>query len=158
MASIFAKLKWAGVNCEMSPEWLKNQCWEARTKCFEHQIYVFGKQSYNLFRLYEKVDCVVTDSPLLLSLIYGKNETSDTFKKLVLEEFNKYNNFNIFVRRKKKYNPSGRFQTEMEALDKDKEVLDMLVENNIPFEVYDGEEFSATLITKLITDKLDMMK
>jgi hypothetical protein len=69
-----------------------------------------------MHRLINKVDYIITDSPLLLSLYYGsKLEYNEEFSNLVIKVFNSYKNFNYFITRDKPYNPKGRMQTEKES-------------------------------------------
>ena len=132
MAGVFSELKLRGINCEMAPEFAKEKVWEGSLGILENQIYIFGKQLHSIHRLLGKVDVIITDSPLLLSLVYGKHET-DTFKKFVLEVFNRQNNINYFLERKKAYNPAGRLQTEDQAKAIDTTVFDLLHANDITF-------------------------
>lgn len=149
MAGVFAELKWHGVNCEMGPEFAKEKVWEKSFAILGNQIYVFGKQFHTLVRVCGQVDVVVTDSPLLLSLIYGKDEVRE-FHDLVLAVHRKYRTLNIFLKRIKKYNPSGRMQTEPEAREIDRRVLDMLSDNGIPFEEFDAGRGSVPMIAEMV--------
>lgn len=146
MAGLFSELKYRGVNCEMAPEFAKEKVWEESLKILEDQIYIFGKQLHTIHRIHGKVDVIITDSPLLLSLIYGKNE-SPSFKNLVLDVHHRFDNINIFLHRKKVYNPAGRLQTEEEAKVKDQEILEMLNKNNI---LYINRLSDKTVIPKII--------
>ncbi len=112
-ARVFAELKERKHNAELVTEFAKDLTWQESFGVLDNQLYVFAKQYHRLWRLKDKVDIVVTDSPLVFSLVYGK--TSDTFKQLVKEEFNKFDNINIFLQRVKEYQPKGRSQTEEEA-------------------------------------------
>jgi len=130
MAGIFSELKFRGINCEMAPEFAKEKVWEGSLDILSNQLYIFGKQHHTIFRLLGKVDVIITDSPIILSLYYGKN-CSDNFKKLVLEEHNKLHNLDLFIQRIKEYNPKGRLQTEDEAKQIDEELITILSDNNI---------------------------
>jgi len=156
MAGVFAELKFRGINCEMAPEFAKEKVWEGSLDILGNQLYIFGKQHHTVFRLLGKVDVIITDSPIILSLYYGKN-CSDTFKKLVLEEFNKLNNINIFVDRIKAYNPKGRLQTEDEAKQIDKELLSILSNNNIETYHAPGKKASIDLICNLAEEGFDLV-
>lgn len=126
MAEVFAKLKWAGVNAEMAPEFAKEKVWEGSLEMLNNQIYVFGKQLHTIRRVLGKVDVVITDSPLLLSILYGRKE-GDEFLSLVAKKNRELDRLNVLLARVKKYNPSGRLQTEDEARGLDGEIRDILV-------------------------------
>lgn len=139
-ALLFAKLKLLGLNVEMALEYAKDKVWEESFKTLENQIYVFGKQHHRIYRLKDKVDFIITDSPLLFSIQYDATKNS-TFKQLVLGEYNKYNNINFFIKRDCVYNPKGRMQNEEEAKQIDNEIFTLLNSNNIPFyEIDRGEK------------------
>ena len=69
-AKLFAHLKQQDKNVELVTEFAKQLTWQNRQVDLSNQIYVFAKQHSKLFHLEDEVDVVVTDSPLLLSLIY----------------------------------------------------------------------------------------
>lgn len=140
MASLFARLKWDGVNCEMAPEFAKEKVWEGSLDTLDNQIYVFGKQYHAIHRLLGKVDVILTDSPLLLSLYYGSGQ-SEAFKALVAETHSSLNNINVFLRREKEYNPIGRLQTEDEAKGIDSAVF-KVIQNHCRGDKY--HEIAAT--------------
>ena len=131
-AGLFHKLKLAGVNCEMALEYAKDKVWEESYKILDDQIYVFGKQLHRIFRLKDKVDVVITDSPLPLSIYYDKS-ANPYFADLVMNQFNEFNNINYFIVRDNTYNPKGRMQTEQEAKEIDSEVSLILEHYNIKY-------------------------
>ena len=153
MGGIFSELKWRNINCEMAPEFAKEKVWEKSLDILRNQIYIFGKQLQTIKRLEHQVDVIITDSPLLLSLIYGHKEKS-SFKQLVIDTYNDYNNLDIFLKRSKPYNPKGRLQNESEAKEKDHEIKSMLISNHIvPIEIETGRE-SVIKIADIICDLL----
>ncbi|MEK6884226.1 MAG: AAA family ATPase [Nanoarchaeota archaeon] len=122
---------------EMAREWVKDRVWAGDTCVLENnnQIYIFAKQ-LNLLKRLEigDVNIAITDSPLLLSIIYGTNQ-SRLFRNLVLAEFRKFNNINIMLERPNwGYDKAGRLQTYSEALEKDEEIESMLRNYHIPFQ------------------------
>jgi hypothetical protein len=125
-AGLFSELKWRGHTAEMALEFAKDKVWEGSTAVLNNQIYIFGKQHHRIWRLRKQVEVVITDSPLLLSLIYGAENTSKQFHKLVLYEHWQLRNLNVFLERLKKYDPKGRLQTEKEAKVIDRQVQEML--------------------------------
>ena len=131
-AGVFSKLKLAGVNCEMALEYAKDKVWENSLDVLDDQIYVFGKQLHRLNRLKGKVDVIITDSPILLSIIYNK-EASNYLDDLVIEQFHKFNNLNYYVVRDESFNPKGRVQNHEESMEKDDQIKTMLNEHNISY-------------------------
>lgn len=125
-AGLFSELKWRGHTAEMALEFAKDKVWEKSTAVLDNQIYIFGKQHHRIWRLLDQTEVVITDSPLLLSLIYGAENTSKQFHELVLSEHRKLRNLNIFLERLKAYEPRGRLQTEEEAKEIDRRVQYML--------------------------------
>lgn len=155
-AYIFSQLKMRGINCELITEYAKDLTWEGRKFALGCQEYVFGKQSYRMQRCRDQVDVVVTDSPLPLSWFYNSNPVLDeSFKNVVMNVYNSYYNLNYFIERRKAYNPIGRNQTEDEAKDIDRAVLDFLPKHNIDFTKVDGGKDGYDMI---VTDVMLLLK
>ena len=115
-AYIFAKLKMAGVNAELITEFAKDKVWEENKEAIKNQAYMFGKQYFRMSRCRDKVDVLVTDSPLLLSILYNTDKTlGEEFDSVVSNVFKSFNNLNYWLKRVKPYNPKGRLQTEEES-------------------------------------------
>lgn len=156
-ASVFSFLKWNDVNCEMALEYAKEVVWSKTENLLRNQLFVFGQQHNKIYHLLDKVDVVVTDSPLLLSIIYDTKRNSN-LKSLVLDEFSKYNNVNYLLTRKKKYNPSGRLQTEDEAKGIDLEIRELLKNYAIPHKEIAGMPENAQTIGKDVMKLLKLEK
>lgn len=148
-AGLFHLMKLQKMNCEESIEWVKQKVYEENHYIFTDQLYILAKQAKNLKQLEGKVDYVVTDSPLLLSIVYGKNITP-AFCQVVLEEFNRYKNLNIFINRVKPYSKIGRLQTEDEAKNIDQFVLHTLTDLGIPYYIVDGDELAPSKILEIV--------
>lgn len=140
-AYVFSQLKLRyNVNAELVTEFAKDKVWEDNAKALDNQAYVFGEQSYRISKMNGKVDVVVTDSPLLLSKLYNSSSTlGDSFNETVVKVFNSYSNMNYFINRVKKYNPSGRLQTEEQSDELSKKLFSELRELNIPFTLVNGD-------------------
>ena len=151
-AAIFSELKYLGVDCELAPEYAKDLTWEKRHKTFENQIYLFGKQHHRIYRLVGQVDVVITDSPILLTPIYDGEGRSE-LRQLVLSEYKKVQNYNVFVKRKKDFNPNGRNHTENEAIEIDKTIKFFLKNYNIPFQELDGTKESVQHVIRVIYEQ-----
>ena len=148
-AKVFAELKMRGVNCEMALEFAKDKVWEESFKTMDDQIYIFGKQFHKIWRLKDKVDVIICDSPLPISIVYDR-ENSKTFHKLIMEQFNKFQNKNYYIIRSTDYQESGRVQTKEEA-----EKIDKIVENvkntfNIEHKNVEIDDAAGTIINDIL--------
>lgn len=152
-AALFAELKSRGVVAELATEYAKDKVWEESFGVFMDQIYIFGKQNHRVRRLLGKVAVVITDSPILLSLHYGKNETT-AFKRLVLEEHNRADSFNVYLVRRKKYDSTGRMQTEDEAKGIDVEVRYMLDDLDVPYIIVEGTMESIPKLADAVQERI----
>ena len=115
-AYVFSKLKMLGIDAELVTEFAKDKVWEESQTPFQNQAYMFGQQYYRISRCIGKVDVVVTDSPLLLSIIYNTDERlNEHFDEMVAGVWKSFNTMNYFIHRVKPYNPNGRNQTEEES-------------------------------------------
>lgn len=158
MAGLFYKLKSLGKNVEMSTEFVKDSVYDGNPYPFQDQIYVFANMLKHLRQYDGKVDYVITDAPLLMNSIYGEKELP-TFHKLVMEEYNRYNNINYFLERSKDVDfvSSGRVNTEKESNDIQKKVKKLLDKNDIPYKTYSISELNLvdTLTFDILNDKED---
>lgn len=130
-ARVFAELKMKDINCEMALEFAKDKVWEDSFKTLENQIYVFGKQFHRIWRLKDKVDVIICDSPLLNSIIYDSEKENELFHKFIIEQFNKFDNLNFFIERTVEYRKDGRYQTKEEAIKLDETIRNVLIDNEI---------------------------
>jgi len=156
-AGLFAELKWRGLEVEEALEFAKDKVWEESFKVLEDQIYIFGKQLHRINRLADKVDVILTDSPLLFSLIYAK-DASEAFKTLVLEEHRKFPSLNIRVLRQKIYNPAGRMQTEAEAKRLDVTIAEMLTKYGVETTTILGSPSHIPMLADLVEERLKLVK
>ena len=154
-AYIFSKIKMAGVNAELVTEFAKDKVWEESKEVFNNQIYIFGKQSFKISRVMNKVDVIITDSPIILSSFYNSDETiQEELDALVMKTFNSYNNMNYFIERVKPYQEKGRFQTEEESDQIADKVSTLLDEKEVDYEVIAGDTEGYDYIVKQILHKL----
>jgi hypothetical protein len=151
-AGLFYEMKKMHLNVELVTEYAKDVTWEKRLNLLEDHIYIFAKQQRRISRLLDhNIEYVITDSPIPLGLCYVKDGTlSENFYNLVMEVFNKYENYNYLLRRNVAYNPVGRNQTEDEAKEFDKKTTNLLKTYNIPYEeIIGGEPAVDTILQKL---------
>ncbi len=156
-AYVFARLKMAGINAELVTEYAKDKVWEENKAVFNNQAYIFGKQFFRISRLEDKVDVVVTDSPLLLSCYYGKDDPrlGYEFNALVRKVSESYSSINAFLHRVKPYNPNGRFQTEEESNKVSKDILRLLEYYGVEFSIYPGSDIGYDALADHVLETLN---
>ena len=156
-AALFAELKYRNINTEMVLEFAKEATWENRgKKLFAAQEYIFAKQHFRLSKIANEVDFVITDSPLLLSLIYMPKKFNMPSLKLVIKEaYDAYDNINIFLNRSshKPYNPKGRNQNEEDAHLLDAYILAMLNVYGLSYHSLDFSRENPKQIINILEEK-----
>lgn len=153
-ARIFSELKYRYINCEEVTEYAKDKVWEENWRTLENQIYIFAKQHHRMFLLLDKVDVIITDSPLPISFYYDSTQ-NEYLKNLVLDQFNKMNNINYFLDRNHPYQQAGRFHNEEEANYISNDIENMLIENNIQYERIYSSPHKAIEIADFIEEKIN---
>lgn len=153
-SGIFYQLKKLGINCELALEFAKDKVWEESIKILDDQLYVFGKQYHKLFRLNGKVDVIITDSPLLISILYNKTP-SEYFDKLVVEQYHTFNNLLFFINRAENYQTEGRLQTKDESMALDYMMKHILLTNDIEYDEVSCEN-AVDYIVDIVKTKLNI--
>lgn len=152
---ITARLKRKGINAEYVSEFAKDKLYENTGEIFKHQEYLFGKQSFKIGRVRDKVQVVVVDSPLILSIVYNNNKTlGEDFNKTVLNVFDSYNNRNYLLTRKHTYEDEGRFQNEKEALEVRKRIINILDNLGITYQFSTSSEIDCENISNKIAEEV----
>jgi hypothetical protein len=146
-------LKDRGYGVELAAEYAKDLTWQQSHHVLTNQIYVFGKQQHRIWRLDGKVQIIVTDSSILNSVIYCKEDTTPLFKDMVMEEYRKRHNLSINLLRGKHYDQNGRNQDLAGAIQLDNEITEMVEANfgfdlTIPGELEHSNEILEFVIKK----------
>ena len=117
-AYIFSQLKMrTDLKVELVGEEAKDQIYKGSPIQLENQIFLLGCQYRRLKDLERHgIEVCISDSPLAMQLNYCKHmpyykEISALNKKLDSE----FENFNVFIRRVKKFQSYGRIQSEAES-------------------------------------------
>ena len=154
-AYIFSQLKLRGINAELVTEFAKDKVWEESKAVFQNQAYIFGKQYFRISRVQDKVDVVITDSPILLSAFYNTNPVlGEEFDHLITKVSNSYDSIDALVCRTKPYNSAGRFQTEEESDLLNQNLIEFLNQHNIPYHCYSGDMQGYDLLIADILERL----
>lgn len=137
-AGVFSLLKLHGISIELSTEYAKDVTHKEAFKILKDQVYVFGKQQHKTFIVKDKYKYLVTDSPILLSIVYC-NPLDREFIDFVLHSFKTQDNLNYLIKRVKPYVSVGRNQNEKEAMLLDTKIQLVLENNDIPFKIVRGD-------------------
>jgi hypothetical protein len=159
------KLKKNHISCDNPYEFPKLLAWDENYNAIQDQLYVISNQHRGIVKSYGKVDYIILDSPILLSLVYKNVYKKDTypsnlygesFDNLILDIHNKYDNINIFLNRSDDvlYNEKERYQKLDESIELDNKIKEVLNTNNISFfEVKVGNKTVNKIIDNFILKK-----
>jgi len=149
-AGLFYHLRLSGVNAELITEYAKDLVYDNNLdEISKHQEFIFAEQHRRLYRLNNKVDIAIVDSPLLLSAIYPINIKKTAgfthFYNFVHSVFESYGNINIFLNRPNAYCKNGRSHSIEEAKTIDDAILAELTRYNFIRETADSGLMSRLL-------------
>lgn len=135
MAGVFYNLKKRGYNCEMAPEFAKEMVWEESFKKMDDQAYIFAKQFHRMWRIANKVDLIITDAPLFVTLFYDGEKCED-LATYVMKKFHSFENITFFVERDPdNYQTEGRIQSKEHAQIIDNELKKIMDEHNVRYTI-----------------------
>lgn len=161
MAEVFSWLKWHNIDSEMCTEFAKELIWEKRDETFKDELYIFAKQNHRLSCCNGKVNVIITDRPLIMSVVFNEyygnplnTNWNKAYNNMVVETYKQYNNLNFYLKRVKPYNTNGRNETFEQAKEFDNHFLNYLIDNNIDYIPIDADETAAKIIGKIIAQKL----
>jgi len=140
-AGLYHRMKLDGKNVELVREYVKNWAWDGKKVGQYDQIYIFGKQARSEYMLYEKVDYIITDSPIILSPVYEKfyNNGQSMIEEAAIKFLEKAENngikhVNFLLERQKPFNPEGRYETEEQAKQVDLKVGEFMADNGFIYQ------------------------
>ena len=119
---LFARLKEMELNTEYVQEYVKDWAWDNRKVSKYDQFYIFGKEAHNQSHLFNKVDIVISDSPVMLTAFYHLYANGDNALREVCKDFydmahslDNVTVLNFLLTRKKRYQTKGRFHSQQQA-------------------------------------------
>lgn len=151
---ITAALKKAGYGAEYVQEYAKELVYDKNMEMLDgsakNQFEILKEQTRRVERLYDQVDFIVTDSPILLNEIYNKELTPE-YRDIVGKIQNSYSNFSFFIERDvSNFEEEGRIHNLAESIQKDQEIRDMLLDNDIKYKTYNHEN-----INEIVNDAIN---
>lgn len=150
-ARLFHEMKIAGYDVELVTEVAKDLTWEKRIETLKIQPYVTIKQYRNLVRLKGKVDYVISDSPIVLGLVYADLYNMDLPKSYWdfirdLHDEMLEPSINVLLRRSFKYQENGRNQNEEGAIELDEMIADKVKHLSNVLHLRPDEVYLSTII------------
>lgn len=145
-AHLFSQLKKESYNVEFVFEFPKDLIYMTDITPPFNQAFIFGNQLWKIEQYLKNADIVITDSPILLSIVYNTTSyLNESFSDTVINAFTSFNNINFLIEKSFDYNPNGRYQTEQEADASHKEIIKMLNQYNIPYQTVHANEYEIII-------------
>lgn len=142
---LFAKLKGMELNVEFVQEFVKQWVYLGRKVGPYDQFFLFGQEVHNQSHLFNKVDYIISDSPVILAAFYHLyNCKNDVLREAcknfydMAEHKDNVKVLNFYLPRKKKYQNQGRFHTKEQA-----DEIDHLLRSYLDVEGYPYEELDC---------------
>ena len=137
-SGLFYEMKLNNYKVEFITEYAKELTYGNDYTKLADQLHILGEQHHRMFRLRDKVDYIIHDSPFVMGIVYLSDDPhlpKELYKELIVTMFKSYNNLNILLTRnlEKEYQEYGRSQSLDEAIEKDREIRQMLIDSNIHF-------------------------
>lgn len=116
-ANTFTSLKRRNVHAELVGEFAKELIYLGNETQLANQVYILGSQYRKQKDLQRyNVNVAISDSPLLLQLVYCQNKPYYPEMCALVKKLNsEFNNINVFVKRVKPYQVHGRVHSEAES-------------------------------------------
>jgi hypothetical protein len=163
-AYTFALAKSLGINAELVSEYVKQWAWEGRQPVNYDQFYFFGQQSRREYCLFNKVELIVSDSPVALcgyfAQVFGSPSQALCFRHMVNEYYSMLEKsgvtcLHVFLNRKGTYDSRGRFQTEEEAMQMDMDQQSYLKSLGFDFITLDADSYASQEILNKVKEMRD---
>jgi hypothetical protein len=159
-AGVLYELKKRHISCDAPYEFPKVLAWDENHSAIKDQLYVIANQHRGIVKSWGKVDYIILDSPILLSLIYksyykGTEYPStlytESFDKMVLDIHLQYNNINILLKRGNGiHNEKERYQNLEQSIDLDNRIKNMMDENKLEYIEIEVNDNTVNNILKLL--------
>ena len=154
------KLKKKHITCDNPYEFPKVLAWDENHSAIKDQLYVLANQHRGIVKSFGKVDYIILDSPIIVSLVYRSvykgleypaTLYGDSFDKMVLDIHNQYDTLNILLKRTDGgFNEKERYQTIDESKMLDDEIEKTLVKHNIPYTTIEVGDETVNNILKIL--------
>jgi adenylate kinase family enzyme len=160
-AGLLHQLKKRHISCDAPYEFPKVLAWDENHSAIKDQLYVIANQHRGIVKSWGKVDYIILDSPILLSLVYKNyyddrndypsNLYKESFDKMVLDIHLQYNNLNILLKRGNGvHNEKERYQNLEQSIDLDNRIKNILHFNKLEYIEIEVNDDTVNNILKLL--------
>lgn len=159
-SGLLYELKKRHISCDAPYEFPKLLAWDDNHSAIKDQLYVIANQHRGIVKSFGKVDYIILDSPILLSLIYKSyydgleypsNLYTESFDKMVLDIHSQYDNLNILLKRGVGgYNEKERYQSFDESIELDFMIQQTLDVNGIEYVEVNVDDNTIEQILKFL--------
>lgn len=150
-AGVFYELKRIGYDCGLVTEMATELVYDEAFNIMNDQIYLFGEQWHRTFRMLGKVDFIVTDSPLLMNIVYNAFKDEE-FDKFIYSRIHKLKSLDFFINRSDAFSKVGRIHNLEQSKEVDKTIKELAKNNGIKL-IELEQENSITEIVKIVLSK-----
>ena len=147
-AGLFYALKRRHLNVEIVTEFTKDVIFENNHFILSDELLIFSEKYKRIKRLDGQVDFVITDSPLINSVVYAENY-SQTGKDFFLELSGSFDNIYCFIQKGSHcYQTIGRLQSEQAASVYEQRFMDIIKEHGLEYFTINSDDADPDGIIK----------
>ncbi len=155
-AALYVELKKRHVEVEYVAEYPKELVYQERLLALKDQVFVFANQYHRLWTAARHNKLVITDSPIMLSMIYNP-DTSHHFNELIAELHSKFTNINIVLKRTPEtHSMVGRIHSLTESISVDNRIRTILDERAMEYVEFDPIHDNIHPLVKLIIQEYEL--
>ena len=134
-AAVYAELSQRALHCELVRAAAKSLIWREDWESLKDAQAIHEVRYAEMLRLYGNIDAIVTDSPLLMDIIYAGEEWD--YEQVAVRHFHEFRAENYLLERSPiiRYDHRGRHCTEEEAEGYSDRLREILAQYEIPHSV-----------------------
>lgn len=151
-AGVFYELKKIGYDCGLVTEMATELVYDEAFNVINDQVYLFGEQWHRTFRMLGKVDFIVTDSPLLLNIVYNRQKDED-FDRFIISRIHKLESLDFFVNRSDTFSNVGRIHNFEQSKEVDKTIKELAKANSIDLIEVEQENSVSKILEAILERK-----
>jgi len=160
-AELFSIFKKNGYTTEIITEFAKDLVYKGGINCIQNQVYVSGIQHHKIWTILKYYQdnniengIVITDSPLILGLLYKNQNQNPFFDKFILNEFQNYypfkikNNNYLLNNFFENFEKTGRIHNKNDSINLYEKLKNLLEEYDISYYENNYEQILNNIIKK----------